>query len=251
MLLAGKNALITGAASGIGEATAKLFVEEGARVLLADINFKKGELLAQELRKSGGDAQFVHCDVTDEKDVKNMVAEAVARLGALDCAVNNAGILGVSAALDTMTLQSWQQMIDVNLTSVFLCLKYELREMKAQGFGSIVNIASGAGVIPVPNKADYCAAKHGVLGLTKTAATENLKSGVRVNAVLPGCIETPMLQQSLASGVEVENMVRDSIPCGRFGRPQEVAQSVLWLCSDRASYVSGISMLVDYGTVCR
>jgi NAD(P)-dependent dehydrogenase (short-subunit alcohol dehydrogenase family) len=141
--------------------------------------------------------------------------------------------------------------LNINLSSVFICLKHELKQMQQQGAGAIVNIASGAGLIAVPNMAGYCASKHGVLGLSKTAAAENIKNGIRVNAVLPGSIRTPMLEQTLALGTEVEKMILASVPCGRFGTPGEIAQSVAWLCSDRASYVSGEAMSVDYATVCR
>lgn len=251
MLLLDKTAVITGAASGIGAATARLFVAEGASVLLADLNERDGESLAQELRDGGGQAQFVRSDLSQEQDVKNMLAEALRIYGRLDCAVNNAGINGKSTSLDTMSLVDWQRMIDINLTSVFLCLKHELIQMKAQGYGAIVNVASGAGVIAVPSKADYCAAKHGVLGLTKTAAAENAALGLRVNAVLPGSVETPMLKAAMAEGGAIEETIRNSIPCGRFGKAEEVAQNILWLSCDRAAYVSGASMLVDFATVCR
>ncbi|MEM1140997.1 MAG: SDR family NAD(P)-dependent oxidoreductase [Pseudomonadota bacterium] len=248
MLLKDKVALITGAASGIGEASARLFAREGASVVLADINEEQGQALAQEL---GGSGVFVRSDVTDEKSVEAMVAEAVKRFGRIDCAVNNAGVTGDPSGIESTSLESWQKVLDINLTSVFLSLKYELRQMQQQGAGAIVNIASGAGLIAVPNMAPYCATKHAVLGLTKTAASESVKRGIRVNAVLPGSIRTPMLEKTLALGEDVEKMIRGSIPCGRFGKPEEIAESIAWLCSDRASYVSGEAMSVDYATVNR
>jgi NAD(P)-dependent dehydrogenase (short-subunit alcohol dehydrogenase family) len=248
MLLEDKVTLITGAASGIGAACARLFIEEGASVILTDIDTTSGESLASEL---GDKASFIACDASHEDQVIAAIAALVARHGRLDCAVNNAGITGTPASIDAMKLEHWQQVLNINLSSVFICLKHELKQMQRQGAGAIVNIASGAGLIAVPNMAGYCASKHGVLGLSKTAAAENIKNGIRVNAVLPGSIRTPMLEQTLALGAEVEKMILASVPCGRFGTPGEIAQSVAWLCSDRASYVSGEAMSVDYATVCR
>lgn len=248
MLLKEKTALITGGASGIGAACSRLFIEEGASVVIADINRQAGEELAAEM---GENCHFVKTDVRSEADVEAAVGRAVELFGQLDCAANCAGISGIPQGLDDMSLDNWQQVIDINLTSVFLCLKHQLKAMKKQGGGAIVCIASGAGLIPTPNMAGYCASKHGVLGLTKTAASENIKLGIRVNAILPGSTRTPMLEESMAQGAEVEKMILASVPCGRFGEAIEIAQNVAWLCSDRASYVSGESMCVDYATVCR
>lgn len=248
MLLENKVTLITGAASGIGAACARLFIAEGASVILADIDLIAGESLASEL---GDRASFIACDVSHEEQVIAMMAALVTRHGRLDCAVNNAGITGTPATIDTMELEDWHQVLNVNLSSVFICLKHELKQMQRQHRGAIVNVASGAGLIAVPNMAGYCASKHAVLGLSKTAATENVKNGIRVNAVLPGSVRTPMLEQTLALGAEVEKMILSSVPCGRFATPAEVAQNIAWLCSDRASYVSGEAMSVDYATLCR
>lgn len=248
MLLTDKITFITGAASGIGEACARLFIEEGASVVVTDIDDASGESLATEL---GDKASFLRCDVSSEDQVAGAIAAVVARHGRLDCAVNNAGITGTPSSIDSMKLEDWQQVLNVNLNSVFICLKHELKQMQRQARGAIVNIASGAGLIAVPNMAGYCASKHGVLGLSKTAAAENINNGIRVNAVLPGSIRTPMLEQTLALGAEVEKMILASVPCGRFGTPGEIAQNVAWLCSDRASYVSGEAMSVDYATICR
>ncbi len=248
MLLENKIALITGAASGIGAATARLFAEEGARLFLTDIQERPLQDLVNELAQS---AIGLPGNITDESFVEKLITQVVDRYERLDCAVNCAGISSKPATIDTLKLTDWQRMLDVNLTSVFLCTKHELKQMKRQGSGAIVNVASGAALIAVPFMADYCAAKHGVLGLTKTAASEVVKEGIRVNAVLPGSIQTPMLQSTMDIGEGVEAMIRGSVPCGRFGRPDEVAQNCAWLCSDRASYVSGESMLVDHATVCR
>ena len=247
MLLKDKVTVITGAASGIGKATARLFIKEGATVVLADIDSVRGESFADELGKQ---AIFQPCDVTNEHQVTTVIERAVSEFGQLHCAVNNAGITGHPGGIETISLETWQRVMDINLTGVFLCLKHELKYMQRQGSGVIVNIASGAGLIPVPNMAAYCATKHAVLGLTKTAAKENVMRGIRVNAVLPGSIRTPMLEETLSLGEDVEKMIRSSIPCGRFGQPEDIAESIAWLCSDRASYVSGEAMSVDYATVC-
>jgi len=246
-----KVALVTGGASGIGAACAEIFAEGGAKLLLADLNSEAGEKLARRLREGGTPCHFVCADVTDEAHVESLIDEAVNRYGRLDAAVNNAGISGPTTPLEETPLEGWNEILRVNLTSVFLCTKHELRAMKPQGAGAIVNVASGAGVIGVPNMVGYCAAKHGVLGVTKTAAQENLKTGIRVNAVLPGATRTPMMEASLSAGPEIEKMILGSIPCGRFGKPGEIAGAITWLCSDQASYVNGHSMLVDGGTVCR
>jgi len=250
-MLNNKRALITGAASGIGAATARLFSREGARLTLADLDQAAGIALSDELRAQGTAVEFLRCDVTDEPQVRQLIATAEESYGGLDCAVNCAGIPGESAPIHELSLAAWRHVLEVNLTSVFLCLKYELGVMKRQGRGAIVNVASGASLIGVPNMAGYCAAKHGVAGLSKTATLENVATGIRVNAVLPGSTRTPMLERSLAPGSATESMVRNSIPCGRFGEPDEVAEAIAWLCSDRSSYVNGEALLVDGGTVCR
>jgi len=247
MLLENKVALITGAASGIGEATARLFIEEGAQVVLADRNATLGQALEKEL---GDKTFFIQCDVSDEAQVASLVSDTIQHFGRLDCAINNAGISGTPSRIEAMSLNNWQQVIDVNLTAVFLCLKHELKAMQEQGSGAIVNVSSSAGLLPAPTMGGYCATKHAVLGLTKTAARENVKKGIRVNAVLPGAIRTPLLEDSLAQGAEVEEMILGSVACGRFGKPEEIAQNIAWLCSERASYVSGESMSVDYAKVC-
>ncbi len=246
-----KTVMITGAASGIGEACARRAADLGARLLLCDIDVEKGESLRQALINVGVQCEFHVCNVSSETDIETAVRKAVKVFGRLDCAINNAGITGQPAALDDGSLDNWNQVIAVNLTAVFLCLKYQLRAMKAQGGGAIVNVASGAGLIGTPNLGAYCASKHGVLGLTKTAVAENPEGGVRINAVLPGSTRTPMLEHSMAQSSEVEKMVMASIPCGRLAEPAEIAESILWLCSDAASYVNGQSLVVDNGGLSR
>lgn len=245
-LLEGKTILVTGAASGIGKAAAELFSREGARLLLSDVQGEKLEAVAGD----AGQAWMVS-DCTDEAQVKKLVAYCVENLGGIHGAFNNAGTNGAASPLEDLALEDFERVIRVNLTSVFLCMKHEIKAMKQAGGGAIVNTASGAGVIPAQFMAGYCASKHGVLGLTKTAASENARNNIRVNAILPGVTLTPMVEETMAMGAEVENMIRKSVPSGRMGEPLEIAESAAWLLSDRASYVSGTSVLVDLATVCR
>jgi NAD(P)-dependent dehydrogenase (short-subunit alcohol dehydrogenase family) len=249
--VAGKVALVTGAASGIGLATAVAFGREGAQVLLCDLDAARGDAAVAEVEKAGGRARFLRADVTREEDVAAAVRGAVEAFGRLDCAVNNAGTTGAMGLVPDCSLEEWSRTLAVNLTGVFLCMKHEIPVMRDQGGGAIVNVASGAGLIPVPGLSAYCASKHGVLGLTKTAAQENARTGVRVNAVCPGVTDTPMLRASMDASPAVEKMILSSAVTGRLGRPEEIAEAAVWLCSDRASYVSGESMLVDGGTVGR
>jgi NAD(P)-dependent dehydrogenase (short-subunit alcohol dehydrogenase family) len=244
-------ALVTGGASGIGRATAEAFVREGARVLVCDRDEQEGTRLAAELSAAGGEVRFVRTDVTREPDVEAAVARALAAFGRLDCAVNSAGVTGAGGAVQDLTLEAWSQTLLVNLTGVFLCLKHELPEMQRRGSGAIVNVASGAGLIGVPGLSPYSASKHGVLGLTRSAAQENARTGVRVNAVCPGSTDTPMLRSSMASSPGLEKIILASSPAGRLGRPEEVAEACVWLCSDRASFVNGASLVVDGGAVAR
>jgi NAD(P)-dependent dehydrogenase (short-subunit alcohol dehydrogenase family) len=250
-LVAGKAALVTGAASGIGRATALLLAREGARVALCDVDEAAGKETVAAIAKQGAEACFLRADVTDEAQVEAAVRTSLEHYGRLDCAVNNAGITGAGGAIAEISLEAWSRTLAVNLTGVFLCMKHELPVMQRQGAGSIVNVASGAGLIAVPGLSPYCASKHGVLGLTKTAALENARTGVRVNAVCPGSTDTPMLRSAMEGSPDVEKLVLSSVPGGRLGRPEEIAEAAVWLCSDRASFVTGESMLVDGGSVAR
>ena len=248
MLLAEKVCLITGGGSGIGEATAKLFASEGAFVIITDVDEKAANRVVSEI---GPKAKFINCDVTQEKQVHDTIKKIVEIYDRLDCAVNNAGITGTPSNIEHTTLENLSNVIAVNLTGVFLCLKHEITQMIKQGSGSIVNVSSGAGLIAVPSMAAYCASKHALHGLTKIAATENLLRGIRVNSVLPGSTKTPLLDQALNMSEGMEEIILNSIPSGKFGTPQEVAEGIAWLCSDRASFVSGASLAIDYGTVSR
>jgi NAD(P)-dependent dehydrogenase (short-subunit alcohol dehydrogenase family) len=249
-LLAGKSALVTGAASGIGRATALAFAREGARVMLADVDEDGGHGAAAAIADEGGDARFAAADVTSESSVEALVAEAVGAFGRLDCAVNNAGITGAMGPLHQLPLEEWERVIDLNLTGVFLAMKYEIPAMQDAG-GAIVNMASGAAMVAAPALSAYSASKHAVLGLTKTAAMENVRSGIRINAICPGSTDTPMLRTAMAESPQVEKMILAGQPGGRLGTPGEIAEAAVWLCSDRASFVTGHSMLVDGGAVAR
>jgi NAD(P)-dependent dehydrogenase (short-subunit alcohol dehydrogenase family) len=248
----GKVALVTGAGGGIGRATAQLFAERGARVLVVDLVPETADETAGLIADAGGIAQSRAADVTDEAQVQAMVGAAIDTWGRLDCAHNNAGMSGTPSAFHEMSLEAWDQVVRLNLTSVFLCMKHELAHMASSGNGgAIVNTSSGAGVIGFPSLPHYVASKHGVLGLTKTAAQEYVRQGVRVNAVCPGTTDTPMMQGFIGGDPDMEKMMRRTVPTGEMGRPEQIAEAVVWLCSDKASFVNGDTMLVDGGTVCR
>jgi NAD(P)-dependent dehydrogenase (short-subunit alcohol dehydrogenase family) len=251
-LVDGKVVLVTGGGSGIGRAGALSFGAEGAAaVAVVDVNEQGAAAVADELRAQGVEARPFVTDVTDEQQVAEMVAGVVGAFGRLDCAFNNAGISGPAARFVDIELADWQRVLAVDLTAVFLCMKHELRVMLEQRSGAIVNTSSGAGVIGFPSLPHYVAAKHGVLGLTKTAALEHATKGIRVNAICPGVTDTPMVRASIGNNPEVEARQRATVPTGEFGRPEQVAAAAVWLCSDQASWVTGESMLVDGGSVCR
>lgn len=253
-IVEGKVAIITGAAEGMGEATARAFAEAGAKVLAADVNVDVGQAMVQRIVDAGGTASFVRADVSKAADVEAMVQAAVERYGRLDCAVNNAGVSPDNEPLADLIEAEWDRVIGINLKGTALCLKYELKQMLAQGDGgAIVNIASVSGFRPQPNNGAYNASKHGVIGLTKTASLEAAPLGIRVNAVAPGGINTPMMLRAFeATGwTEADFAPVISLIENRLGRPDEVAQASLWLCSDLASYVTGVTLPVDAGFTSR
>jgi len=244
-----KVALVTGAGSGIGEATALAFAREGAAVALSDIDVVGGERVAEAIRTAGGRAVFVAADVAREDDVRALVERTVAEFGRLDCACNNAGIGGPSAPTGEYPSDGWERVIGVNLTGVFWCLRHEIPAMLAGEGGSIVNMASILGTVGFANAPAYVAAKHGVIGLTKTAAVEYATQGVRINAVCPGFVATPLLDKAglLDPASPIHAHLVSLHPMKRFGAPAEVAEVVLWLCSTGASLVTGHALLADGG----
>ena len=248
--LGGRVALVTGGGSGIGRATALVLGSRGAAVVVADVDEASAEETAELIGASVPSA-VVRANVADAGSVEHMVAFTVERFGALDVACNVAGVSGEQKPFTDHTLADWQRVIDIDLTGVFLCMQHELRQMVAQGRGAIVNVSSAAGVVAAPGQPQYTAAKHGVLGLTKQAAQEYARAGIRVNAVLPGQTETaPMRAYLDAQPDHGERMMR-GLPAGRMATPEEIAESIVWLCSDAASYVNGVSLLVDGGLIAR
>lgn len=241
-----KVVIVTGSGSGIGRATAIAFAQEGAKVVVSDVNESNGMATVDEIKKQKGDAHFIKCDVASESDIKNLIDKTIEKYGRLDCAYNNAGIEGSPCTTTECSTENWDKTININLRGVWLCMKYEIPAMLKYGKGSIVNCSSIAGLVGFETIPAYVASKHGVIGLTETAALEFAKKNIRVNAVCPGAIHTPMLDRFTHGD---ENMMADQDPMGRVGRPEEIADSVLWLCSDKASYVTGQSIAVDGGWV--
>lgn len=242
----GKVALVTGGNSGIGKATALLFAQQGARVVIAARRVDEGEATVAEIRGNGGEAIFVQTDVSQAADAEAMVRKTVAEYGGLDCAFNNAGVSG-GALLHEVTESDWDRMVAVNLKGVWLGMKYQIIQMLSQGGGAIVNDSSVAGLTGYVRSPHYAATKHGVIGLSKSAALQYLKKGVRINCVCPGMIMTPMIERAFAIP-GVEEWFRSRLP-GREGNPDEVAQAVTWLCSDASSFVTGVALPVDGGAV--
>ncbi|NOT57763.1 MAG: SDR family oxidoreductase [Deltaproteobacteria bacterium] len=243
----GKVALVTGGSSGIGRASALAFAREGAKVVVADVTVEGGEETVALIKKAGGDALFVKADVAKAAEVEALINKTVATYGRLDCAHNNAGIEGPGATTVDYKEEAFDRVLAINLKGVWLCMKYEIPQMLKVGAGAIVNTASTAGLVGYPRGSAYVASKHGVVGLTKTAALEYAKTGVRVNAVCPGAVDTPMMGRITGHKAERAARMASSEPIGRMSAPAEIAEAVVWLCSDSASFVTGLAMAVDGG----
>jgi NAD(P)-dependent dehydrogenase (short-subunit alcohol dehydrogenase family) len=243
----GKVALVTGGSSGLGRATALAFARAGTRVVVADVAAPEGERTAALIREHGGQAQFVRADVSQSGEVAALIAHTLSAFGRLDCAFNNAGIDGTFGSTTACSEENWDRTLAVNLKSVWLCMKHELPHMLERGAGSIVNCASIAGLVAFPMMPAYAASKHGVVGLTRTAAIEYARSGVRINAVCPGVIATPMVERATAGRADVLARLIAPQPIGRLGTAEEIASVVLFLCSEAASLITGQAIAVDGG----
>ncbi len=247
-MLEGKSALITGAGTGIGRGAALCFARHGAKVAVADIVPETGEETVRLIKAAGGEAFFVKCNVASAAEVKAMVERVAAQFGRLDCAFNNAGVETALLKLADDTEENFDRLVAVNMKGVWLCMKYEIHQMLAQGGGgAIVNTASTAALVGTDLHAIYCATKHGVIGLTKTGAIEYAKDGIRINAVCPGGTETPMLQRLIPELKRRGRAMARMTPMARAARPEEMGEVAAWLCSDRASFVTGHSMVADGG----
>lgn len=252
-LVTGLIALVTGAAAGIGRATALAFSAEGAIVIVSDVNSDGGNETVDLIEKAGGTAIFIKADVSKSADVKALISQSLNTYGKIDCAVNNAGIEGEISPFIEQTEDNFDAIISINLKGTFLCLQAEVEAMLASGGGSIVNLSSIAGLIGFSGLSPYAASKHGVIGLTKNAALEYAQSGIRVNAICPGGVDTRMLDslaEQITAGAQTSSqMMAPMHPMGRIGTPQEIAELVVWLCSPRASFITGTAIPVDGGYV--
>lgn len=242
-------ALVTGGGSGIGRATAMAFARKGAKVVVADVQADDGKATAQQIQRDGGEALFVQTDVSQPAQVEFLIETIVDSYGRLDFACNNAGIEGEAAPTADCTEENWDRVLSINLKGVWLCLQHEIRQMLKQGGGAIVNMSSVAGLVGSENVPAYAASKHGIVGLTRTAALEYADDGIQVNAICPGVIHTAMIERFTGGDKELQEGLAEDQPLGRMGKPQEIADVVTWLCSDSASFVTGHAMAVDGGFV--
>jgi NAD(P)-dependent dehydrogenase (short-subunit alcohol dehydrogenase family) len=242
-----KTALITGAGSGLGRATAILFAKNNAKVVVSDMNIDSGEETVRIITDAGGIALFIACDVTDEEEVNNLIEKTVEAFGSLDFGVNNAGIGGKWLPTHKYPTESFRQVMEVNTMGVFFCMRAQLNIMLKQGAGSIVNVASIAGLLGFPNNLAYDASKHAVVGLTKTAGLEYANKGIRVNAVCPVFTLTPMVESIFQLDPSMEQKLEAAIPMKRYGKPHEIADAIVYLCSDAASFITAHAMPIDGG----
>ncbi|HMM28631.1 MAG TPA: glucose 1-dehydrogenase [Aggregatilineaceae bacterium] len=245
--LEGKVAIVTGGGSGIGQSTALAYAREGVKVVVSDVDEQGGNETVRLIEAQGGEARFVRADVSKPAEVEQLVRATVEAFGALHFACNNAGIGGPAAPTGEYPIDGWEQVIAINLSGVFYCMRYQIPEMLKAGGGVIVNMASILGTVGYAQSPAYVAAKHGVVGLTKTAALEYSSQGIRVSAVCPAFIRTPLIEENLAQ--DVRDYLVTQHPVGRLGEPEEVAELVVWLCSDAASFIMGSPILVDGGYV--
>ena len=248
-LAEGKIALVTGGSSGIGRATALVFSREGATVIITDVDSKGGEETVTRIMETGGKSIFLNADVSQAREVESIVSTTVKLYGRLDIAFNNAGVGGHGIPTHEYEEDSWDRILNINLKGVWLCMKYEIAQMLRQGGGSIVNTASVAGLVGWRHTSAYVASKHGVIGLTKSAALEYAQQGIRINSVCPGIIRTPIVERVIARDPQRESWMTETEPIGRLGNPTEVAEAVVWLCSNAASFVTGHGMAVDGGWI--
>jgi len=246
--MANKVALVTGSSSGIGRGVALVFAREGAKVVVTGRNTSNGEETVEMIKKDGGDATFIGADLLQSSQVEELIKRTVDVYGRLDCACNNAGIAGTRVPLIDFPEDQWDLVIDADLKSVWLCMKYEIPQMLKQGKGAIVNISSAAGLKPNKGSTAYSSAKHGIIGLTKMAALEHAEQGIRVNTVCPGAVRTPFVDDLCKKHPEREEWYISTTPMRRMGTPLEIGEAVVWLCSDAASYITGVTLPVDGGT---
>jgi NAD(P)-dependent dehydrogenase (short-subunit alcohol dehydrogenase family) len=246
----GKVVIVTGGGYGIGRAACLAFSRDGAKVVVADVDVKSSEDTVGLIKEAGGDAMVVQTDVSQEAEVEALVQKTVKTYGNLDCAFNNVGIHKTFTSTIDFTQKDWNQMMDINLKGMWLCMKYEIRQMLKQGKGAIVNASSVAGLIAAPSNPAYPASKHGVIGLTKMAAIEFARRGIRVNCICPGPTTMTRMNEELAAiALDIIEKMNDKVPMGRTAEPREIAEAAVWLCSDKASYITGVALPVDGGLV--
>ncbi|NBX69327.1 MAG: SDR family oxidoreductase [Proteobacteria bacterium] len=245
-----KVCFITGASSGIGQATAIAFARLGGNVVCIDTDAEKGKETLAKIHQVQSEGLFIQCNVSQTEEVEKAINETVKTFGKIDIAFNNAGVEGRQANITDSTEENWDHVLGINLKGVWLCMKNELRQMLKQGHGTIVNCASIAGQIGFQDMGSYVASKHGVIGLTRTAALEFAKSNIRVNAICPGVIQTPMIDRYIGKNPELRADLLQAIPLSRFGEPDEIASAVVWLCSEGASYMTGQTLTIDGGWTC-